>query len=105
MKAERRWSGAGCRVKRQAERNLMRLDRLRQLRRQENVRLRSWMVDVDQHPALVVRSVQGVVGVCAARLHLLLLLVGGLAADTAAIVVLARAQIDHVYGGRWGRGK
>ena len=73
----------------------MRFDYSRQLGRQENVLLCIWMVQVDQHPALGVRLVEGVIGVRAARLALFFL-VGGLAADVSDGVVLARAQIDHV---------
>lgn len=73
----------------------MRFDCPRQLRRQENILLCRWMVQVDQDPTLAVRSVKGVVGVSPARLALFFL-VGGLAADVDNGVVLARAQIDHI---------
>lgn len=82
----------------------MRFDYSRQLRRQENVVLCIWMVQVDQHPALGVRSVEGVVDMRAARLALYFL-VGGLAADVNNGVVLARAQIDHVCTERVGGGR
>lgn len=73
----------------------MRFDGSGQLRRQEDVvLLLRRVVDVDQHPALGVRAVEGVVGVSAARLALLRL--GGLAADDG--VVLAGAQVDHICG-------
>lgn len=49
------------------------------------------MVHVDQHPVLGIRSVEIVVNVRAARLFLLV------SADVHDGVVLAWAQIDHVY--------
>lgn len=72
----------------------MRFDSPGQLRRQENVLLLRRVVHVDQHPALSVWVVEGVVGVSAARLALFCL--GGLAADDG--VVLAGAQMDHICG-------
>lgn len=80
----------------------MRFDCSGQLRRQENVRLAGRVVHVDQHPALGIGLVKGIVGVRAARLALFFLL-SGLAADVDDVVILARAQIDHICGrGRGG---
>lgn len=73
----------------------MRFDCSGQLRRQENVLLSGWMVQVDQHPALGVRQVKGVVGVRATWLALFFLL-GGLAAYVDDVVILTGAQIDHI---------
>lgn len=75
----------------------MRFDGSGQLRQQENVLLLGRMVQVDQHPALGVRTVQGVVGVCAARLALLALLTPG-RPSAGERVVLAGAQTDHICG-------
>lgn len=72
----------------------MRFDGSGQLRRQENVLLLRRVVHVDQHPALGVWVVEGVVSVSGARLALFCL--GGLAADDG--VVLAGAQMDHICG-------
>lgn len=74
----------------------MRFDGLRQLRRQENVLLCSRMVQVDQHPALSVWLVEGVVGVRAARLAVFFL-VSGLAADVEDGVIFTRAQVDDIW--------
>lgn len=73
---------------------LVRFDGSGQLRQQENVLLLGRMVQVDQHPALGVRAVEGVVGVCAARLALLS--PGRPAAGER--VVLAGAQADRICG-------
>lgn len=62
-----------------------------ELRRQEDVLLLGRMVDVDQHPALGVWAVEGIVGVRAARLALRCL-------AASHRVVLAGAQMDHICG-------
>lgn len=74
---------------------LVRFDCSGQLRRQENVLLSGWVVQVDQDPAFGVRLVKGVVCVRAARLALFDLL-GGLGADVDDWVVLGGAKIDQV---------
>lgn len=78
-------------------RYLVRFDGFGQLRQQENVLLLGRMVQVDQHPALGVRAVEGVVGVCAAGLALLALLSPG-RPSAGERVVLAGAQRDHICG-------
>lgn len=54
------------------------------------------MVQVDQHPPVGVGQIEGVVGVRVAQIALVFLL-GGLAGDVYDRVVLARAQIDHIW--------
>lgn len=75
-------------------RYLVRFDGSGQLRQQENVLLLGRMVQVDQHPALGVRVVEGVIGVCAARLALL----SSGRPSAGERVVLAGAQTDHICG-------
>lgn len=76
---------------------LVRFDGSGQLRQQEKVLLLGRMVQVDQHPALGVRAVEGVVGVRAARLALLALLSPGRPSGGER-VVLAGAQTDRICG-------
>lgn len=75
-------------------RYLVRFDGSGQLRQQENVLLLGRMVQVDQHPALGVRAVEGVVGVCAARLALL----SPGRPSAGERLLLAGAQTDRICG-------
>lgn len=80
----------------------MGLDCACKLRREEEVLLIGWVVDVDKDAAQRIRLVQVVVDVGPTALLSpggILLLVGRLAADPLGIIV-ARAQLDHIWAGQ-----